>query len=372
MSEYMSGLRAKVGHDLLFVSASGTYVFDSERRVLLIRHSDGGRWTNPGGIVEPFDTPADAAIRETWEETGLLVELTRFIRVFGGRDHHITYPEVATEWPMSRSHDLSPPDAAGMSVVFEEGDGTYFDAPTWATSRVGNMSVDHSITTTDADAHQSCGKVTERGCRPTGGSVGTRWTCGCWRECGPGQLVGGAIGLSTSRAAPGGSGCGSAGVVRRPRSTRRRHHAGDARRGAEQGGVYRTLGIADVLKTGLPPARNVRSLYSITLADGGCDLGPLYREVGRVTKRGGYFVIVLHPQFLMAGVPTHFDRAPGEPVTIRCYVHLLSDHVRRSRDGWSLLEMDEGLVDDAWLQKKPKLRIYAGLPISFSMVWRHR
>jgi len=91
MSEYVSGLRAKVGHDLLHVSASGTYVFDSERRLLLIRHAEGGRWTNPGGMVEPFETPADAAIRETWEETGLLVELTRFIGVFGGRDHHITY-----------------------------------------------------------------------------------------------------------------------------------------------------------------------------------------------------------------------------------------------------------------------------------------
>jgi hypothetical protein len=75
----------------------------------------------------------------------------------------------------------------------------------------------------------------------------------------------------------------------------------------------------------------------------------------------------------MAGVPTHFDRAPGEPVTIRCYVHLLSDHVMAAHAaGWDLLEMDEGLVDDAWLQKKPKLQIYSGLPISFSMVWRHR
>ena len=42
-------------------------------------------------MVEPFETPADAAVRETWEETGFLVELTRFIGVFGGRDHHIKY-----------------------------------------------------------------------------------------------------------------------------------------------------------------------------------------------------------------------------------------------------------------------------------------
>ncbi len=38
--------------------------------------------------------------------------------------------------------------------------------------------------------------------------------------------------------------------------------------------------------------------------------------------------------------------------------------------GWRLLEMDEGLVDDAWLRKKPKWQTYQGLPISFAMVWR--
>ena len=142
---------------------------------------------------------------------------------------------------------------------------------------------------------------------------------------------------------------------------------------ARSRGVYRALGIADVSETGLPA--ETYDLCTQSLADEHLpDLGPLYREVGRVTKRGGYFVIVgFHPQFLMAGVPTHFDRAPGESVTIRCYVHLLSDHVKAAHAaGWSLLEMDEGLVDDAWLQKKPKLQIYAGLPISFSMVWRHR
>src|SRR4029079_7806905 len=102
------------------------------------------------------------------------------------------------------------------------------------------------------------------------------------------------------------------------------------------------------------------------------DLGPLYREVGRVTKRGGSFVIVgFHPQFLMAGMPTHFDRASGEPVTIRSYVHLLSDHVKAAHaHGWMLAEMDEGLIDAEWLQKKPKWDRYFGIPVSFVMVWR--
>ena len=78
-----------------------------------------------------------------------------------------------------------------------------------------------------------------------------------------------------------------------------------------------------------------------------------------------------HPQFLMAGVPTHFDRAPGESITIRSYVHLFSDHVKAAHDaGWSLQEMDEALVDDAWLRRKAKWEAYSGLPISFSMLWR--
>ena len=142
---------------------------------------------------------------------------------------------------------------------------------------------------------------------------------------------------------------------------------------ARSKGVYRTLRRADVASTGLPAASY--NLCMQSLADEHLpELRPLYREVARVTKGGGYFVIVgFHPQFLMAGMPTHFDRAPGEPVTIRSYVHLLSDHVKAAHAlGWSLLEMEEGLIDETWLRKKPKWEIFFGLPISFAMVWRQQ
>lgn len=135
--------------------------------------------------------------------------------------------------------------------------------------------------------------------------------------------------------------------------------------------IYRTLKVADVSNTGLPA--ETYDLCTQSLADEHmADLQPLYREAARVTQSGGYFVIVgFHPQFLMAGMPTHFDRASGEPVTIRSYVHLLSDHVKKaSAAGWTLREMDEGLVDEEWLQKKPRWQQYAGLPVSFAMVWR--
>jgi SAM-dependent methyltransferase len=136
--------------------------------------------------------------------------------------------------------------------------------------------------------------------------------------------------------------------------------------------IYRSLYIADVFNTGL--ASLTYDLCIQSLADEHMpEIEPLYREVARIAKPGGYFIIVgYHPQFLMAGMPTHFDRASGEPVTIRSYVHLLSDHVKAAHAfGWSLEEMDEELIDDAWLRKKPKWGKYFGLPISFAMVW-HR
>lgn len=140
---------------------------------------------------------------------------------------------------------------------------------------------------------------------------------------------------------------------------------------AKQKGVYRALHVADITNTGIPGGNY--DICTQSLADEHLpDLRPLYAEVARLTRRGGSFVIVgFHPQFLMAGVPTHYERDGGEPTTIRSYVHLLSDHVKAGRAaGFSLLEMDEGLIDAEYLRAKPKWEKYFGLPISFSMVWR--
>jgi hypothetical protein len=50
---------------------------------------------------------------------------------------------------------------------------------------------------------------------------------------------------------------------------------------------------------------------------------------------------------------------------------LLSDHVKAAHaTGWMLRELDEGLIDEAWLRKKPKWSQYTGLPVSFAMLWQ--
>jgi hypothetical protein len=102
------------------------------------------------------------------------------------------------------------------------------------------------------------------------------------------------------------------------------------------------------------------------------ELGRLYGEARRLLTTPGAFVLVgYHPFFIMAaGVPTHFDRADGEAVAIETYIHLPSAHVAAGRAaGFSATELHEGLIDDAWIARKPKWESYRDWPISFAWVW---
>lgn len=134
--------------------------------------------------------------------------------------------------------------------------------------------------------------------------------------------------------------------------------------------VYETLSLGNVTATGL--ASSTYDLVTMSLADEHlADLQPLYREAARLAKGAGRFVLVgYHPHFLMMGVVTHFNRAPGQPVAIESHVHLTSDHVRAAHAaGFRLVEMIEGVIDQAWIDAKPKWAQFRNHPVSFAMVW---
>ncbi len=92
ISEYVAGLRAKIGTDLLMTPGVAAIIFNERREILLQLRSDNHRWGLPGGAVDPGEDPADAVAREVMEETGLAVEPVRIIGVYGGPSLVVTYP----------------------------------------------------------------------------------------------------------------------------------------------------------------------------------------------------------------------------------------------------------------------------------------
>lgn len=68
--EFIVKLRERIGHDLLWLPGATAVVFKGDQ-VLLVRRSDNGQWAPVTGIVDPGEHPADTAVREVFEETGV-------------------------------------------------------------------------------------------------------------------------------------------------------------------------------------------------------------------------------------------------------------------------------------------------------------
>lgn len=74
------------------VHVTGSAIVVGSRGVVLLKHKRLGLWLQPGGHIDPGETPWQAALREAAEETGLQVELgsTELVHVdvhAGGRGH---------------------------------------------------------------------------------------------------------------------------------------------------------------------------------------------------------------------------------------------------------------------------------------------
>ncbi|MFE5410297.1 NUDIX domain-containing protein [Microbacterium sp. NPDC056569] len=74
--DFILELREKIGtHPLSLAGVTAVVIRDGE--VLLGRRSDNGMLTPITGIVDPGEEPADAAVRETLEEAGVVCRADR-------------------------------------------------------------------------------------------------------------------------------------------------------------------------------------------------------------------------------------------------------------------------------------------------------
>ncbi|MGI5214082.1 NUDIX hydrolase [Plantactinospora sp. CA-290183] len=87
--DYVLGLRKLVGHDLLWLPSVSAVVLNDAGELLLGQRADDGRWSVISGFVEPGEQPAQALVREVFEETGVRVEPERMSSVLA---HPHTYP----------------------------------------------------------------------------------------------------------------------------------------------------------------------------------------------------------------------------------------------------------------------------------------
>ena len=135
--------------------------------------------------------------------------------------------------------------------------------------------------------------------------------------------------------------------------------------------VYTQLCLADITRCPLPDQSydlGITVLTSCHIAD----LSAFYAEAARLLQPGGFFVLLdYHPFCLLQGIPTHFVSPTGTPIAIANVIHGLSDSGQQGRRvNWSLLEMQERLVDDAWIAHRPGIARYRHHPVSFVMVWQ--
>jgi ADP-ribose pyrophosphatase YjhB (NUDIX family) len=63
---------------------AGCLVIKDDKLILIRRGNEPriGKWTFPGGFVDLGETPTQAAIRETLEEVGIQVEITRLLGLY--------------------------------------------------------------------------------------------------------------------------------------------------------------------------------------------------------------------------------------------------------------------------------------------------
>lgn len=90
--DYILQLRQYIGHRPVLMVGAAILVLDGQNRLLLMRRSDNACWGMPGGATEPGEIVENAARRETFEETNLVIGEMSLFGVFSGPELYYKYP----------------------------------------------------------------------------------------------------------------------------------------------------------------------------------------------------------------------------------------------------------------------------------------
>ena len=97
--DYIATIRRAYGQGRLLLPGVSAVVIRTDLipgrvHLLFTRRSDTGLWSLPAGIVEPFEQPATAALRELLEETRITAQVERLALLT--TDPDVVYPNGDT------------------------------------------------------------------------------------------------------------------------------------------------------------------------------------------------------------------------------------------------------------------------------------
>jgi 8-oxo-dGTP pyrophosphatase MutT (NUDIX family) len=135
------------------VPSVNVVVTNDEGEVLLIRRSDNDNWAVPGGAVDLGESVAEAAIRETREESGIDCQITGLVGIYSDPRHVILYTsdgEVRQEFSIlltARPVDGQPTPSSETSEVRWVGAG---ELGNYRMDRSMRMRIDHYLERRDS------------------------------------------------------------------------------------------------------------------------------------------------------------------------------------------------------------------------------
>ncbi len=109
------------------IPASNLLVVNEAGAILLQRRRDTGQWALPGGVQDIGESPAQCAVRECQEETGIIAEVTGFLGVYSNPDHIVAYTDGEIRQQYEAAYIGCP--VGGEPTVNDEADGVRWVAP---------------------------------------------------------------------------------------------------------------------------------------------------------------------------------------------------------------------------------------------------